>query len=151
MSTAADASLKDYLSYDLETGVFHWKKNPPFKKVVGRPAGRVTNHGYVQVKFNRRMYSAHRLAWYFVFGKWPDGMIDHINGEKLDNRISNLRIVSNRQNQQNQRVHRDGRLPGTRQRANGRWEARVSNVYLGMFNTPEEAHLAYHQYTTTAR
>jgi hypothetical protein len=91
----------------------------------------------------------HRAAWLYVHGKWPNGQIDHINGDRSDNRISNLRDVSHSVNQQN--VHRprrdnaSGFLGVTRQK--NLWTSQVTvsgkTLHLGLFKTPEEAASAY--------
>ena len=92
--------LKAYLHYDPDTGVFTARK-----ACGSRPAGRVlgnTNqHGYVQISVKSRSYTAQRLAWLYVHGKWPDGVVDHINRVRNDNRICNLRDVNQSQNSLN--------------------------------------------------
>ena len=74
--------------------------------------------------------------------------IDHINGDKLDNRRTNLRIVTPRQNQQNKKIHINGHLPGTHQHK-GKWQARIwinkKSNYLGTFSTPQEASAVYQE------
>ena len=96
---AAD-ELKAYLHYDPNTGVFTARK-----ACGSRPAGRVlgsTNqHGYLQISVKGRSYTAQRLAWLYVYGKWPDGVVDHINRARNDNRICNLRDVNRTQNSLN--------------------------------------------------
>lgn len=93
-------TLKNHLHYDPDTGVF------TRKKAWGRkPAGNVLSsknaHGYVQISVAGRSYTAQRLAWLYVHGVWPDGVVDHINRIRDDNRISNLRCVSHSQNSLN--------------------------------------------------
>ncbi len=139
--------LKSVLDYEEDTGFFTWIKAPKNHAfILGRTAGRISNFGYVQIKINGVMYSAHRLAWLYVYGKFPDKNIDHIDGCKTNNAISNLRDVSNRKNQMNQWRHRNGRLPGCRPRQ-GVWEARAGlkgvSHYLGRFKTEKEAFNAY--------
>ena len=94
------ARLKEVLNYDPETGVFTWKIGRP-KAPKGGVAGYLNWKGYWIVCVDRVKYRAHRLAWFYVYGCMPDGQIDHINHEKLDNRISNLRVVSNKVNHRN--------------------------------------------------
>jgi hypothetical protein len=92
--------LKAYLHYDPNTGVFTAKK-----ACGSRPAGRVLGSskldGYIQISVSSRSYTAQRLAWLYVYGKWPDGVVDHINRVRSDNRICNLRDVSHSQNSLN--------------------------------------------------
>lgn len=88
------------LSYDPATGVLT-RISCQHKTRVGRHAGSIGNRGYLQVRIKTKKYSAHRLAWLLFYGNWPAGVIDHINGDKLDNRIANLRDVTNTTNQHN--------------------------------------------------
>lgn len=88
------------LAYDSVAGEFFWVASRGGSK-LGKKAGTLTQNGYLHITYNYKAYLAHRLAWFFVHGKWPDGMIDHINRNKLDNRIENLRVVDNQTNQRN--------------------------------------------------
>lgn len=101
--------LKEYLDYDQRTGVFKWRKRPFKSRVtVGHVAGSITTEGYLQVQFHGKVYLLHRLAYLFKFGRFPFGSIDHMNGVRTDNRIENLRDVTQRENMWNQPVHREG-------------------------------------------
>ena len=91
--------LKDLLHYDPETGVFTWLKSGKGRKANGETRG-LTN-GYFTIRINWRQYKAHRLAWLYVYGVWPKGQIDHINHNTTDNRIANLREVTNQENHRN--------------------------------------------------
>lgn len=93
------------LVYDDETGEFSWLNSKGGSK-AGKKAGTLANNGYLHVTYNYKSYLAHRLAWFFVHGEWPNGMIDHINRDKLDNSISNLRVVDNQTNQRNAKPNR---------------------------------------------
>lgn len=143
-TTLTRETLQQRLDLDVSTGTFTWKDAGPTKtRLNGKFAGRVMNKGYIQIKIDGKLYSAHRLVWLWVYGEFPPGMIDHVDGVRTNNVVSNLRVVTNQQNQQNQRIHRAGRLPGTRLRPTGKWEARTSEIHLGTFSTAEEAHAAY--------
>jgi hypothetical protein len=142
--------LRQVLLYTPETGEFRWSKHRvgvPFGKI----AGRVHAEGYRRIMIDGQFYAAGRLAWLYVYGVWPTPCIDHINGQRDDNRIVNLREVSRRVNQQNMRMHRDGHLQGTtRLKVPGLskpWQARIyaqgKSKFLGVFCTESEAHEAY--------
>ena len=108
------------------------------------------NGGYCQVNFNGRMIKYHVIIWILSTGKdIPEGMdIDHINGNKIDNRIENLRLVTRRQNQQNRKTHRAGRLVGaTYNKGHNDWRSQIeidkNKISLGCYKTEQEAHEAY--------
>jgi hypothetical protein len=139
------AAFSDLLRYDPDTGKLFWKES---RGVVakGDEAGRLHHKGYVQVGVNGRRYLAHRVAWLLTHGEWPEGQIDHINGVRDDNRISNLRVVTHRGNQQNRKEHRHNRLVGATFIC-GRWQSQIQidgkRIYIGLFDTEQEAHEAY--------
>lgn len=104
--------------------------------------------GYVQIMIDRKVYSGHRLAWLYVYGEWPRGQIDHVNGIRNDNRIANLRESSQAQNCGNVTRHQDNKsgYKGVF-KCRGKWQAQVCRDgvkrHLGTFETPEAAHAAY--------
>ena len=100
-------NFNEYLQYDQETGIITWIKNPGKKIQVGQITGNLNLNGYLQIQFQGKNYKAHRVAWFLYHGKWPTNHIDHINGIRTDNRISNLRDVTRSENQLNQKGHRD--------------------------------------------
>lgn len=144
--------LKEFLSYDPETGVFVWKKVRKYAHAinVGDEAGSINNDGYVGIKFNKGRYAAHRLAWFFTYGVMPTQHIDHINGVKTDNRICNLREVSHAENCRNTtkpKHNKSGYVGVSWNKHAGKWAAVIradgKNHHLGLFVDPEEAHLVY--------
>jgi hypothetical protein len=106
-------ALKELLSYDKDSGVFIWKSRPQshFKcnarfrawhtRCCGKLAGTICHYGYRAIKIRGHMYKAHRLVWLYIHGGWPSGEIDHINHNRLDNSLRNLRQVSPMDNSKN--------------------------------------------------
>lgn len=143
------AYVKSRLRYESETGDLFWTNfeggNPSWiSRYVGKKAGSITKHGYLYVFLGRKNIFAHRLAWALHYGVWPDDEIDHINGVKTDNRISNLRSVSRFLNQRNKTVsprNKSG-CPGVFLKGE-RWVAQIgarsTRRHLGSFSTKGEA------------
>lgn len=143
--------LREMLHYDLSTGRFVWRQRSGSTGKAGATAGTVDGRGYIRIGLDHRVYRAHRLAWLYVHGEWPAGEIDHINGDKQNNRLVNLRVVSRSENQQNLRTaHRrnsSDTLGVSLHIATGKWRARIwtggRNKSLGLFPTKEQAHARY--------
>jgi hypothetical protein len=141
--------LRSVLNYDPRTGVFRWAERPSPRVRVGDVAGTVNGHGYLNIGFDGRTYKAHRLAWLYVHGEWPVGQIDHRNGDRTDNRLANLRVVTNAENLRSARRARSDSATGLVgvSRAGGRYRARMmvngQSRSLGTYDTPEQAHAAY--------
>ena len=89
--------LKELLDYLPDTGEFVWKISHP-RAGKGRIAGAKDYHGYVVIRLDTVLYKAHRLAWLYVKGEWPEKGLDHINQNKSDNRIENLEWVTRKEN-----------------------------------------------------
>ncbi len=143
--------INSVIRYDPDTGKFFWKKRTGGSSIAGNEASGTTDcRGYVRIGVLGCIYKAHRLAMFITYGKFPDMEIDHINGNKADNRISNLREASRVKNQQNQisayKSNSTGLL-GVSQHKPGVWRARLcvsgKNKSLGLFSSPELAHEAY--------
>lgn len=144
--------LKKSLKYDRETGVFQWLISPRFNVKIGDLAGVSKSKGYLSIGLNGRVYRAHVLAWFYVYGVWPTGVIDHIDGNPQNNRIENLRDCSRAVNTQNQKQPHKGNKTGVLGVSmNGSkknpFRAALSIdgkiTYLGIYPTPELAHEAY--------
>lgn len=141
--------LKEVLLYDPDTGVFTWKVSTALRVKAGDTAGCMKSGGYVQFNVDRRQYRAHRLAWFYMTGEWPQQDMDHINGIRHDNRFANLRPSTRSQNQHNQRAPRSNNKSGFLgvYRSNNRFRALINvegkKIHLGYFDDPESAHDAY--------
>ena len=131
----------DGLTYYPETGVFLWTDSKCTRIKKGSLAGRTTDKGYVQIYWRGKRYAAHRLAWFFVHSAWPKGQLDHINRDRGDNRIDNLRDVSNMINSLNTKATGYDKLPSGNYRA--RLQVEGKRVGLGTFQNPEDARKAY--------
>jgi hypothetical protein len=138
------SELRHWLTYDPDTGEFR-RRHKVRRWLAGMLAGTPQNNGYWSVHVGGRKHLAHRLAWLYVYGHWPPDQLDHINGDRRDNRIANLRLASHAQNCQNGRTRRKGMKGAKRFIAKGKvyWQARIQNEHLGCFKTEWEAHLAY--------
>lgn len=156
--------VKSVLNYCPETGILTWRKSPR-PGWVGKPAGMLTKYGYVRVQLGKRKYMAHRLIWLYVYGYEPPHEIDHVNGDRADNRLCNLREATRAENMQNKRRYRNntsGLVGATWSQVRRKWAANIQTegrqVNLGFYDTPEEARAAYlsakaeqHQFQPTPR
>jgi HNH endonuclease len=89
--------LRDVLSYAPTTGIFRWKVSASSRAPVGAIAGAKNGRGYHQIRIGGRPYSASRLAWLYMTGKWPNSEISYINGKPSDTRWANLRKATSSQ------------------------------------------------------
>ena len=143
--------LKEVLDYSTETGLFTWKINAG-RCIKGRATSYITHNGYKKIKVDKKSYVAHRLAWLYVYNKFPNGDIDHIDGDRLNNKISNLREASRSQNLQNKKMQSNnssGYIGVSYDKKRNKWDARISvfgkQICLGLFITAEEASRAYEE------
>lgn len=146
------SDLKAQLKYDPDTGVFtRIKVNPQSRLNVGDIAGCLTGDGYLCFMVNKKLYLAHRLAWFYMTGNWPKNQIDHINCIKTDNRFCNLREATNLENRQNIHIPQSNNKTGFRgvsiEKESGKFKAQIKvnnkKITLGRFDKPEEAYQAY--------
>lgn len=143
-------TLKDFLSYEAETGKIFWVKSPNEKIKVGQVAGTTDKKGYIRVKVFKKSYLAHRLAWFLHYGEWPSRMLDHKDQNPSNNKISNLRECSrseNGRNRQSKKNSSSGYLGVCWGKYQNKWlaQARFNGklVYLGSFTEEVDAAKAY--------
>ena len=138
--------LKELLHYDPETG--------GFTRLVGRSGCQVgviknkpnSGHGYISITIDQKSYLTHRLAWLYVYGRFPPEQIDHINHDRVDNRITNLREATHHENQKNRAKNprnTSGVVGVSWNKAVGVWQAMINvnrkQKYLGTFKNKEDA------------
>lgn len=138
--------LHENVAYEPETGTFLWKKRG-FGRMMGKPLGTKIWSGYIVLKFIGTVHYAHRLAWLYVHDEWPSGQIDHIDGDKANNAIANLRIATAAQNSGRRRTKR-AIAPSRGVFPHGvGFVARIhrggKRHYLGYFSTAAAAKAAY--------
>ncbi|MES2367705.1 MAG: HNH endonuclease signature motif containing protein [Pseudomonadota bacterium] len=148
--------LKECVSYDPETGEFRWNKYRPlthfknwrgwnqFSHIYGgKEAGNLSHYGYIEIRINFALYKAHRLAWLYMTGEWPEEQIDHINHVRDDNRWCNLRSVTRYENRINSGARKDTKWTVGVTKVKGVWLARITDkgapINLGYFKSFEEA------------
>lgn len=143
------ARLRKILDYDPLTGVFRWKvRRGPI--MAGVAAGTMRPNGDIRILVDGKGYYAHRLAWLYVHGRWPKEQVDHINRDRSDNSLGNLREAAHGQNRANSIKNRNNKsgYKGVCYRPNlGLWVAQITHkktvIYLGCFDSPQKAHVAY--------
>jgi len=151
--------LDDLLRYDCQTGKLYWRLRPRHyfagKTSAGiwnnRYAGReaftaIGTHGYRRGRIFDRAYGAHRIAWAIFYGKWPDGNIDHINGDPSDNSIMNLRVVDAVENARNSKIpahNTSGTIGVSWHKRCRKWAAHITlhqkKKHLGLFIEKSDA------------
>lgn len=144
--------LKELLHYNPDTGIFTWLVIGKNRIKKTRIAGSKTKDGYIKITIDGIGYFAHRLAFLYMNGKYPDNFTDHINGTKTDNYWKNLRDANVIQNNRNAKKRKDNTsgFKGV-SKFRDKWEARCrtenGRIHLGFFKTPEEASQAYIDYS----
>jgi hypothetical protein len=138
--------VREMFDYDENTGILTWKIKHGHKH-PGDEVGYM-EYGYKILTIDKKDFFVHRIVWLRHYGKYPDQFIDHINGIRDDNRICNLRDVSQRENMHNKQRHREGRSLGVfYNQWEKRWDARIffehKQYRLGVYDTEELALQAY--------
>lgn len=140
------AELRRILRYEPATGEFRWLAPGNRRIIVGSLAG-VRSHGYVRIKIDGRGYMAHRLAWLYMTGSWPEADVDHIDLERSNNAWANLRGATRRQNLANTKPRRCGLKGASFDRERGKYVSHIrvagKQRFLGRFDSEADAHAAY--------
>ena len=142
LHSISQRKLQSVLDYDQKSGIFVWKIS---RRMKGKVAGCLRPDGYIKITINRKHYLAHRLAWLYINGVFPD-YIDHVNGNKSDNCLSNLRPATMSENH----INRSKRVDNTTgykgvslKKDRSKYKAEIGfegrNIFLGYFSCAEEA------------
>lgn len=151
MSELTQQRLKEILSYDPDTGIFTNLTQRSTRAPKGGVAGTITHRGYIDIQIDGKKYQAHRLAWIYVYGNFPEKYLDHTNEIKDDNRLVNLRLATKQENGHNVSSPQINNTSGFRgvswHKSAKKWMATITingkNKHLGYFNTAEEASEVY--------
>jgi hypothetical protein len=149
-STLTQSRLRELLRYDPASGLFSWWRMAPGRwKPI---AGCINTGGYRVIRVDGELHYAHRLAWLYIYGQWPEEEIDHKDNDRSNNSLINLRAATHEINMQNALLPRVGRdhtrLPGAYLHTkSGLWRAAISinskYQHIGNYETAEEASAAY--------
>ena len=148
-STLTAERLREVLDYDPMTGAFVWRVRTSSRAGQGDVAGFGDGKGYLAIRIDGVQVFAHRLAWFWTYGAWPFGEIDHIDGDRSNNRISNLRDATRSVNNQNQKRAQNRSKSGVLGvfRDKKKWNAKIavdgSTYNLGNYPTKGDAYAAY--------
>ena len=150
MSNQSEALRQaEVFGYNLDGSLFWKTKAGNGRIAVGTLAGYSTTCGGRKVMYQKKAYWVHHIVWLIHRGSLPNQFVDHINGNRSDNRIENLRLCNQSENMQNRSLSGIGasRLLGAHKRRGGKWEAAITlqgkKQWLGIFATAEQAHAAY--------
>lgn len=134
--------LKEVAYYNPETGLFTRRQSRGGYLEGSVMGTKGSYYGYCHICIDRVVYKAHRLAFLFMTGRWPEGEIDHINGNRMDNTWNNLRETDRSSNARNCCLRQDNTsgVPGVGfHKRRGQWRARIGKKHLGWFPTKESA------------
>lgn len=142
------SELKILIHYDPDTGIVTRIKSSR-KSTIGKIASSINNTGHLQMCIAGKNYALHRIIWLYVYGEFPNGVIDHIDGNPKNNRVDNLRLVDANINAQNRTKPRLGNNSGFIGvwRDRGKWIASITangkRYYLGRFDCAQKASEVY--------
>jgi len=139
-----------HFNYNYETGVLKWLVPTAYRVNIGDEAGCINSRGHLQTMINGRFYQVHRIVWLICTGEFPKNNIDHIDKNKLNNKFSNLRDVTQSENCKNQSIRSDNKsgTVGIDKIKSG-WRAQIqvnkTKINLGLFKNKQDATLAREQ------
>lgn len=140
------SELRRVVSYNSETGIFIWIEPTSRRVKRGDVVGSNHRMGYLEASIFGNRVLLHRLAWFYFYGSWPEGVIDHINGNKKDNRICNLRDVDQVINGMNRTSINKNNSTGIRgvvfHKKSGKYMVRIQEKYVGLFKNISDAEIA---------
>lgn len=148
------AYLRDRLKYHPHSGKFFWKDHEDLQRKdrVGYQAGALNSEGYTHIKIDGKFYYAAQLAWLYMYGEWPEELIDHKNRSRVDDRITNLRYTDYSQNQANRDIQKNnttgvkGVCYEAKRKSRKKYRAFIMVNYkmkfLGYYETLDEAAIA---------
>ena len=138
--------VREVFLYNPDTGELTWKRPTGPRVREGDRAGHANTGGHLQIKLHGRNLLVHRLIWLYVYGVWPVNQVDHINRNRTDNRIVNLREATKQQNSMNMGkfcTNTSGHNGVHPHKGSGKWQAQITFnykvIYLGLFESIEEA------------
>ncbi|NBJ09328.1 HNH endonuclease [Microvirga arsenatis] len=140
--------LRELLTYDPGTGDIRWAVRRSGSRGIGSIAGHTSKDGYIRIEINDRSFLAHRVAWALYHGVWPPAYLDHLNGNRSDNRIANLRSATATENRRYRASRNSTGFRGV-SRSGNRFAASITvdgrTIHLGSYRLPEVAAEVYAQ------
>jgi len=155
MNKLTHQRLCEVLELDFQSYTFKWRYQPNVRsqfngRYAGKLAGVTNGAGGLQIAIDRVRYKAHRLVWFYIHQEWPNGELDHRDNNPYNNHIDNLRIATAAQNGQNKKINKNNKsgYKGVwycKKRDNYEVKIKLNgkSIYLGRYNTAEEAHKIY--------
>lgn len=149
------AMVREFMRYDPNSGVFTWRKTLGQRAQAGNVIlGADNGYGYIRIAVKGKNYMAHRLAWAYMLGRWPEDIVDHRDRDRSNNRWINLRAATYATNNQNKKVKVGAsglrgayKMKGVKKSTSKHWMSVIQvdgkSIHLGQFHTAEEAHAAY--------
>ena len=107
MNKTKHLSIPELLDYNPITGEFRWKIDRTYNAKAGSIAGVINGHGYRYITVQGKLYRASRLAWFLSYGEWPENQIDHIDQNRSNDVLSNLREITHQENLQNSSMNKN--------------------------------------------